>query len=105
VVPTWSSRDGERIRDNNNSSSIMFQKQLGTTTGRTIASTFKTMVEATTSGLFQASTQDGGRCSELKVNSLSTRKERLLLSKEELMMKTETSSWSKRMVKFTKDGR
>jgi hypothetical protein len=42
------SRDGERIRDNNNSSLTMFLKQLETTTGRTTASISKTMEEATT---------------------------------------------------------
>jgi len=64
--PNWSQRDGERTLDNNNSGSIMFQRQSGTTTGRTTALIFKAMERATISELSQVSTQDGGNCSELK---------------------------------------
>jgi hypothetical protein len=38
VEPTWYLRDGERILDSNNSSSMRFQKPSETTTGRTTAS-------------------------------------------------------------------
>jgi hypothetical protein len=41
VVPTSSSRDGERMLDNNNSSSMRFLRLSETTTGRTIALIFK----------------------------------------------------------------
>jgi len=46
----------------------MFPRPSEITSGRTTALTSKVMVEATTLELFQASPQDGGRCSELKVN-------------------------------------
>jgi hypothetical protein len=66
-------------------------RQLETTTGRTTASTSKAMVEALTSELPQVSTQDGGRCSELRINSMSPmRKERLSQFQEDLIKKTET---------------
>jgi hypothetical protein len=48
VVPTWSSRDGERTRDNNNSGSMKSQRPLETTTGRTIALTSRATEIATT---------------------------------------------------------
>jgi hypothetical protein len=64
VVPKWSSRDGETIKDNNNSGSMKRQRLSETTTGRTIALISKAMVTATTSELSQASTQDGGKCSD-----------------------------------------
>jgi hypothetical protein len=64
VEPTWSSRDGERIPDNNNSSSMRSPRLSETTTGRTTALIFKAMVAQTISELHLASTQDGGRCSD-----------------------------------------
>jgi hypothetical protein len=74
VEPTWSSRDGERTPDNNSSGSIMFPRQSETTTGRTIALTSKATEEATTLELYLASTQDGGRCSDLKETSSLTKR-------------------------------
>jgi hypothetical protein len=62
--PTWFSRDGETIRDNNNSGSMKRPRLSEITTGRTIALTFKAMVTATTSEQSLASTQDGGKCSD-----------------------------------------
>jgi hypothetical protein len=68
VEETWYSRDGERILDNNNSSSMKSLRQLEITTGRTIALISKAMVIVTTSEQPQASTQDGGRCSESRMD-------------------------------------
>jgi hypothetical protein len=60
-------RDGERMPDNNSSGSMRFPRPLEITTGRTIALKFKAMVAAAISELFQASTQDGGSCSDIKM--------------------------------------
>jgi hypothetical protein len=73
---TWSSRDGETMLDNNNSSLMKKPRPSETTTGRTTASISKTMVTVTTLELHPASTQDGGRCSDIRITSLPTRKER-----------------------------
>jgi hypothetical protein len=105
VEPIWSSRDGERIKDNNNSGSITFQRPSETTTGRTTASTFKATVAATISEPSQVSTQDGGRCSELKESSLSTRRVKLWKSLTDLTMRIETLLWLKRTAKYNRDGR
>jgi hypothetical protein len=52
----------------------MFQRPLGTTTGRITALTSKIMEEATILELHQASIQDGGRCSDIKESLLLTKK-------------------------------
>jgi hypothetical protein len=65
----WSLRDGERTKDNNNSSLIIRPRLSETTTGRTIALIFRVMERATISELSLVSPQDGGRCLELKENS------------------------------------
>jgi len=70
VEPTWSSRDGERTNDNNNSSLMKSLRPSETTTGRTTALISKAMVDQLTSEQPLASTQDGGNCSGLKMDSL-----------------------------------
>jgi hypothetical protein len=69
----WSSRDGERIQDNNNSGSMKSPRPSETTTGRTTALISKATEEAITLELL-VSTQDGGNCSRKMENSLSMRK-------------------------------
>jgi hypothetical protein len=66
VTPKLLSRDGESIQDNNNGGLMKYQRLSETTTGRTTALTSKVMVAAVTSEQFQASTQDGGRCSDIR---------------------------------------
>jgi hypothetical protein len=63
------------------------------------------MEEAATSEPHLASTQDGGNCSRKRVNSLSMRKERSLMCKVVLMLKTETSLCTTSMVRLIRDGR
>jgi hypothetical protein len=67
--PTWSSRDGERTKDNNSSGSMKNLRPSEITTGRTIALTSKVTVAATTSEPSQVSTQDGGRCSDTRTTT------------------------------------
>jgi hypothetical protein len=90
VTHKLSSRDGETTKDNNNSGLMKFQRPSETTTGKTTALIFKAMVTATTLELSLASIQDGGRCSDTKMDSSPTKEERLSKLLEELMMRIET---------------
>jgi len=106
VEPTWSSRDGERTNDNNNSGSMRSPRPSETTTGRTTALISKATVKATTSELSQVSTQDGGNCSILrKENSFKTKEARSWMLMAALMLKTETSLCITNTERSTKDGK
>jgi hypothetical protein len=65
------------------------QRPSRTTTGNLTHLISKATVEALTLGALLL-TQDGGRCSDLKVAMLSTIKERYWKSKEAMTMRTET---------------
>jgi hypothetical protein len=106
LVPTMSlSRDGERIRDPNNGISMKFQRPSEITTGRTTAFTLIATEKATISELTLASHQDGGKCSDTEMVWFKMKKERSLPFQEELIMKTETLSWSQRTARSIRDGK
>jgi hypothetical protein len=87
LVPTMSNlRDGETTSLDNNGSSILIQRLLERTNGRTTLLTCK----ATTSDADQLH-QDGGRCSHTKMPSLPMRRVESWMSKVALIGKTETS--------------
>jgi len=65
----------------------------------------KETVDQPTLELPQASTQDGGNCSDTKITWLSMIKERSSKYKEELMLRTETSLWQTKMARHNKDGK
>jgi len=96
TVPTTSgSRDGETMLEHNNGTSMESLRPSRTTTGSLTHLIFNQMVDQPISDA-QLPTQDGGNSSDMKVDSLSMRKERLWKFKtKELiqMLKTETS-WS-----------
>ena len=100
----WFSRDGETMLETNNSGLMKFPRLSETTTGRTTALISKTMAAVTTSELLLASTQDGGNYSDTKTVWLLTREERLWQSMVDLITKTETSSWSNKTERLTRDG-
>jgi hypothetical protein len=91
MVPTMSgSRDGEIMLEINNGTSMKFQRPSRTTTGNHTHLTSNQMVTAATSDVLLL-TQDGGNYSDTKDLKSSTREERFLKFKVELMLKTETS--------------
>jgi hypothetical protein len=90
VMLTCGSRDGETMLKDNNSGSMRSQKPSETTNGRTTALTFKATATATISEQSLASTQDGGRCSDTKMDTFQTKEERLLLLAVDLTMRIET---------------
>jgi len=87
------SRDGETMLKLNNGTLIVFQRLSRTTTGSPTHLISKVMVVQLTLDA-QPPTQDGGKSSDMKADSSSTRKERLLKFKirtSTQMLKTETS--------------
>jgi hypothetical protein len=103
--PTMSgSEDGERILLLNSGGSMRFPRQSEITTGRTTPSKSKAMVTPITLELLEL-TQDGGRCSDTKVASLPTRKERSWLFLADSIMNKETLWLKTKMARFTKGGR
>jgi hypothetical protein len=103
-LTTLLSTDTSREETTNNGSSTVLTRPSDPTTGRTTPLKFNRTVDHPTSELLQLSTQDGGKCSELKVLTLSMRKERSSMSQEELMMKTETSLSTTNMENSTNNG-
>jgi len=88
-LTTFGSRDGERMSEPNNGTSMKSLRLSRTTTGRlTHLISNPTEDQAISDALLP--TQDGGRCSDTKVPQLSTRKERSWKSKAMLILKTET---------------
>ena len=74
---TLLSTDGSRVETTNNGSSTALARPSDQTTGRTMPLKSNPTEDHPTSELLQLSTQDGGRCSATRKDSLSTRKERL----------------------------
>jgi hypothetical protein len=87
----------------NNGSSMALPRQSRTITGRTTHSISNQMVDQLISDV-PLLTQDGGNSSDMPTISSLTKEERLSLSKEESMVKTETLLLKTRMVKFIKNG-
>ena len=103
-LTTLLSTDTSLEENTNNGSSTVLTRPSDQTTGRTMQLKSNPTVDHPTSELLQLSTQDGGKCSELKVLTLSMRKERSSMSQEELMMKTETSLSTTNMENLTNNG-
>jgi hypothetical protein len=101
---TLLSTDTSREETTNNGSSTALTRPSDPTTGRTMLLKSNPTVDHPTLDALQLSTQDGGKCSELKVLTLSMRKERSSMSQEELMMKTETSLSTTNMENSTNNG-
>jgi hypothetical protein len=93
-VPTTSGlRDGETMLKLNNGTSMVSQRPSRTTTGSPTLLTFRATVDPQISDA-QLPTQDGGKSSDMKVDTLLTKKERSLKFKTRTsipMLKTETS--------------
>jgi hypothetical protein len=79
------------------------QRPSRTTTGNPIHLTFRATVEVPTSDALPL-TQDGGKSSDTKVLMLSMRKERLLKSRVDSIMKTETSLSETETIRSTNNG-
>ena len=87
----------------NSGTSMRFLRPSRTTTGSLTHLTSKEM-EVRTMLDAQPLTQDGGNCSDMKIISLRTRKEKCLTFKVTLMLKTETSSCTLHTEESTKCG-
>jgi hypothetical protein len=72
---TFGWRDGERIPLPSNGSSMRFQRPSRTTTGNPTHSTSNLTVDPATSDVLTP-TQDGGKCSSIKEQPLSTKRVR-----------------------------
>jgi hypothetical protein len=88
-LTTSGSRDGERMLRANNGTSIKFPKLSRTTNGNLIHLTSNQMVAQPTSDVL-LQTQGGGNSSNMKEQTLSMRKVRLLKFKAEKMPRIET---------------
>ena len=78
------------MQETNNSGSMKSLRQSEITTGRTTALISKTMETATISEQSPVSTQDGGRCSDIRTAWLSMKEERSWPLMVGLTMKIET---------------
>jgi len=100
---TFGSRDGEIMSRHNNGISMVFLRQSRTTTGNHILLIFKAMVDPTTSDA-QLQTQDGGRSSDSKTITSSTREEKSWKLSETLTKRTETLELTPETTAFINNG-
>jgi hypothetical protein len=107
LEPTMlSSRDGERMLLNNNSTLMRFQRPLDPRHGRTMACKSNPTVDHQTSDSHLLSNLDGGNCSDLlKVPLSQMKKERSWKSQVDLIMRTKTLLSPTRVVRSIRDGR
>jgi hypothetical protein len=103
VQTTSGSRDGERMSEHNNGTSMKFLRPSRTTTGSHTHLISKAME---TQPILDAPLLilDGGNCSDIKAASSRMRKERLLKFKVTLMLKTETLSYILKLEESTSYG-
>jgi hypothetical protein len=99
------SEDISRTRTNKCGSSMELIRLSETTTGRTMPWSSNLMVVDNTSKSQVESTQDGGRCGEMKLHSLSMIKERYLISKVVLILKADIFSPGTSMERLTSNGK
>jgi hypothetical protein len=92
VLTTSPLEDGERTQMLNNGHSTALTRPSDPTTGRTMPLKSNPTEDQATLEQLQPSTQDGGKCSSLKVHSLSMREERSSMFQVMLMLRTETLS-------------
>jgi len=104
VLTTSGSKDGERMSQHNNTSSIMLIRLSDLNSGRTMPWKSNPTADQPTFISHQALTQDGGNSSNIKMVTLLTRKQRSLKFKETLMLRIETSLLETRMVRSISNG-